>query len=104
MRNDPPELVAARQYRVVTSYPEQIAAQFGNRFIRFQYEELCRHPIETVRYIAERCDLRWTREFEATIPRELHSTNLKWKERFDESALERMRSEDPPFFRAHEFD
>ena len=98
----PPEIVAGRQYLFVTRTLERDGPGFGGRFFTVRYTDLCRGPVETLKKIADRCDLEWSPRFEKGIPRNLRSANHKWRTDLDPAKVERIRAEDPEFFAAHE--
>jgi hypothetical protein len=103
MSDVPMEVAAGRQYRYVAETLEKMETKYGDRFFKIYYGELCKHPVETIRYIAEACDLRWTDGFEMSITRrELHSANHKWRTQLHPSQLENIRAEEPDFFDLHE--
>jgi hypothetical protein len=104
MQADPVEAVAGRLYRVTTRTLEEAAPRFGDRFISLRYEDLCREPVKSIRSLCERLDLRWTPEFERTVPVTLQSANNKWKEHLTPETIAGIRAQDPSFFAAHEVD
>jgi hypothetical protein len=97
-----PEIVAGRQYQYLTRILESKADSYPDRFVKVYYTKLCRSPVETIRYIADKCDLSWTAEFEKGIRRDLKSRNYKWRTQLDPSKIEKVRAEDPAFFARHE--
>jgi hypothetical protein len=96
------ELAAGRQFRIVTQELERQRGRFPGRFFRVHYEELCERPVEVVRALAADCELRWTPQFEASLPRDLRSANFKWRERLDPARIEETRAEDPAFYARYE--
>jgi hypothetical protein len=54
------------------------------------------------RVVADHCQWRWLREFEASIPRDLRASDA-WRERLAPSIIEQIRAEDPAFFARNEF-
>ena len=98
----PPEIVAGRQYRSLTKSLESKENNYPGRFNKIYYTQLCKQPVETVRYIVESCDLSWTEDFAKKIRRDLKSRNDKWRTQLDPSQIEKVRAEDPEFFAQHE--
>jgi len=96
------EVVAGRTFRFVTQTLEREGARRPGRFFRVGYEELCAAPVEVVRRIATDCDLRWTPDFEASIPRDLRAEDQKWRSRLDASVVAQIRAEDAEFFSRYE--
>ena len=99
----PVEIIGGRLFRFVTQEIEKQRTLFADRCHEVRYEDLCARPVETVRAIAQHCDWRWTPDFERSIPRELHESDV-WRERLDPEVVEQIRAEDPPFFVRHEND
>jgi hypothetical protein len=98
----PPEIVAGRQYHYLTKTLESKETNYPGRFIKVYYTKLCKYPVETIRYIADKCDLSWTEDFEKGIRRDLQSMNYKWRTQLDPSKIEKVRAENPEFFSRHE--
>lgn len=95
-----PEIVAARVFRVVTTTLEREGPQYGNRYVRLRYSDLCREPRLVLREVAARCAL--TADFAEGIPEILESTNSKWRQSLGPRVIEEIRSEAPAFFARHE--
>ncbi|MHC4925564.1 MAG: sulfotransferase family protein, partial [Planctomycetota bacterium] len=104
MKDDPHAVVSARQYRWIALELERRAEELGERFMTLSYEDLCDHPVDTVRSIANWTGLEWSDSYQGTIRPRLRSRNHKWKENLDEETLGLIRAEDPKFSSRFEFE
>jgi hypothetical protein len=101
MRDEAPPLVAGRQMRLATQAIESSEKSCAGRFHRMYYADLCERPVEVLRQMCEAVELRWTSEFEASLPTDLRCANYKWRESLTPEVVESIRAEDPGFYDAH---
>lgn len=101
MPREPESQLAIGKY-AFGSINESKETNYSGRFIKVYYTKLCKYPVETIRYIADKCDLSWTEYFEKGIRRDLQSKNYKWRTQLDPSKIEKVRAEDPELFARHE--
>lgn len=95
-------IVAGRVFREVTAVLEEEGPAYGDRYFTVDYERLCAEPRETFLEIADRCDLRWTADWERVVSRPLRSANGKWREKVAPGMIDHIRAGDPDFFARHE--
>jgi hypothetical protein len=102
MSDQPHEVTAGRQFRVATLALEADARRLPDQFFRVDYADLCSNSERVIRDVAAFCDLPFSHEFQATLPRGLKSRNDKWKQNLKPDMIETIRSEDPEFFARYE--
>jgi hypothetical protein len=102
MHDIPHALAAGRQFRVATLALEADARRLPGQFFRVDYADVCRESERVIREVAAFCELLFSQEFQATIPRGLKSRNDKWKQNLDPAMVEMIRSEDPEFYARYE--
>jgi hypothetical protein len=102
MYDQPHALTAGRQFRVVTLALEADAHRLPDRFFHVNYADVCREPERVFCEVAAFCDLPFSREFQATLPRGLKSRNDRWKQNLTPEMIETIRIEDPEFYARYE--
>jgi hypothetical protein len=91
----PMEVVATRQFVAVTETLEAAAQRFAGRLFPLRYEGLCREPLDTLSGLLASVDLRWSADFERSVPTNLRSANFKWREQLGEERAAQLRAEAP---------
>jgi omega-hydroxy-beta-dihydromenaquinone-9 sulfotransferase len=102
MQGLPHELTAGRQFRVATLALEADARRLPGQFFRVDYADLCRESERVIREVAAFCELPFSQEFQAALPRGLKSRNDKWKQNLTPEMIAAIRNEDPEFFARYE--
>ena len=94
---------ATKIFVTVTRELECLKERFGHRFVEVSYENLCHDPIITLHELTKRIELSWSEAFKLTIPKKLKNANYKWQKQLDLQVLDRLRKNDPVFFKRYEF-
>jgi len=98
----PHELSAGRQFRLATLAIEEQALRLSGRFHRIDYARLCADPEGVMRGVAAFCELPFSQTFQASLPRDLQSSNDKWRKYLTAEMIDMIRAEDPAFYARYE--
>lgn len=98
----PMDVVATRQFAVVTEALEAAAERYGDRLVRIRYETFCGDAVGELKTLLAALDVPWDEGFERTVPTDLRSANFKWKEQLGDERVEALRKEARALLSRHE--